>query len=328
MKILFICPNWAGLAVPIVNEMVKQGHDVTHLDHNDFSSFKYLNRSHRVLSKMYQFLTKESYKHRMTDLEITRTIDSFFIKRDNFDVILMTEPSLFNRHHINQLKLHCKSLSVALWDSLTKSKDNNVNLDLFDIVFSYDSEDCHQYGFHKINNYIDPSWTTDVSINDAKYDVFSIMSFTKERYKNVVSFLNANPSILSNIFFYIDNEKKRKYIKDTRVKVINKLMLGDELKDNIENSKSILDFLQGHQAGLSFRVYESLGYKRKLITTNAYIKEYDIYNESNIFVLNKGCYKIPNDFICSHYIEVPEQKIKKYLISSWVDNILGKVTIH
>ena len=53
MRILFICPDWAGLATPIVKEMRRQGHNVTLLDHSDFSDFSYFNKTHRLLSKCY-----------------------------------------------------------------------------------------------------------------------------------------------------------------------------------------------------------------------------------------------------------------------------------
>ncbi|MDC5703126.1 hypothetical protein OPW41_00910 [Vibrio europaeus] len=324
MKVLFICPNWAGLADPIVREIVKQGHEVVHLDHSDFSKFGYFDACHRVLAKIYQLVTKNSYKHRTTDAEIARTINSFFIARPKFDVIIMTEPSLFKREHLDLLKQHCNKLVATLWDSLTKSPENKQHLDLFDVVFSYDHEDCNAYDLIKINNYLDPSWTTSVSLESAKYDVFSIMSYTKERYQQVVKFLDANPSISPNIYFYIDHPRKRKSITDKRIKVTDKLMLGDELKSNIESSKAILDFLQGHQAGLSFRVYECLGYQRKLISTNQNLKHYDIFCAENMVVLDSS-YQVPEPFFSTPYFEPEPQIVDKYMLSSWVRNVLSKV---
>lgn len=321
MRILFICPDWAGLATPIVKEMRRQGHNVTLLDHSDFSDFSYFNKTHRLLSKCYQAFSGENYKHRQTCIEISRTINSFFIDREMFDAVIMTEPSLFEREHLLLLKKHCHKLVATLWDSLTKSPKNKQNIDLFDAVFSYDREDCGRYNFVKINNYLDPSWFTCISLENARYDIFSVMSFTRERYSQIVNFLDDNPNICPNIYLYIDNERKRKYINDTRVKVIDTIMLGDELKENIENSKVILDLLQGHQTGMSFRVYESLAYKRKLITTNANIVNYDFYNPSNIFILEGE--SVPESFFYTDYEDVPEDIISKYHLSSWVENVIS-----
>jgi len=323
MRVLFICPDWAGLATPIVNEMRKQGHSVTLLDHSDFSSFSYFNKTHRVLSKCYQIFTGENYKHRQTCLEIARTIDSFCIDREKFDAVIMTEPSLFEREHLQLLKQHCHRLVATLWDSLTKSPKNKQNLDLFDTVFSYDEEDCRQYDLIKINNYIDSSWFTEVQLENAKYDVFSVMTFTKDRYQELVKFLDNNPHISPNIYLYIDNERKRKYIKDPRINITNKIMLGDELKSNIESSKAILDLLQGHQAGLSFRVYEAIAYNRKLITTNSNIVNYDFYNAKNIFILNSK--PVTKNFFNSPYHDIPSDIIDKYLLSTWVRKVFSSL---
>ncbi len=323
MRVLFICPDWAGLATPIVNEMRKQGHSVTLLDHSDFSSFSYFNKTHRALSKCYQVFTGENYKHRQTYLEISRTINSFCIDREKFDAIIMTEPSLFEREHLQLLKQHCDRLVATLWDSLTKSPKNKQNLDLFDTVFSYDEEDCSQYNLIKINNYIDSSWFTEVPIQNAKFDVFSVMSFTKDRYQELVKFLDRNPHISPNIYLYIDNERKRKYIKDSRINIINKIMLGDELKSKIESSKAILDLLQGHQAGLSFRVYEAIAYKRKIITTNSNVSNYDFYNSNNVFILNSK--SIPREFFDSQYSDLADSIIDNYRLSTWVKKVFSSL---
>ncbi|MGD8234195.1 hypothetical protein [Vibrio sp. TRT 1302] len=323
-NILFICPNWAGLAEPIVREMRRQGHEVVHLDHSDFSSFKYFGTFHRVMAKIYQLATKDNYKHRLTNAEVSRTIESFFIARKKFDAIILTEPNFFQREHLKLFKRYCENLVATFWDSLTKSPENTNNLDIFDIVFSYDDEDCDTYNLIKINNYLDPVWMTDVAFDNAKYDVFSIMSYTKERYKQVVKFLDANPNILPNIYFYIDHPRKRQAIKDKRIKVTERLILGEELKINIEQSKSILDLLQGYQSGLSFRVYESIGYKRKIITTNQNIRNYDIFSSENMMVLHDS-YHVPEKFFLRSYVDLEPRLLKPYLISSWVKNVLDKL---
>ncbi|WED21980.1 hypothetical protein L3Q72_00760 [Vibrio sp. JC009] len=324
MRILFICPNWASLATPVLSEMKRQGHDVVHLDHKDFSSFSYDNSAHRMLSKAYQLICKKNYKHVRTKEQVSRTIDSFFIAREPFDAIIMTEPNLFERSQLEELKKHTRYLVATLWDSLTKSPDNGYDLDLFDYKFSYDEEDCKNHNLLKINNYLDASWQSNKAYDKCEYDAFAIMSFTKERYKKVVAFLDANPQITPDILFYIDNKRKRKYITDKRIKVVEKLLLGDELSERLESSKAFLDILQGHQTGLSFRAYEAMGYKRKLITNNDSIKGYDFYNSDNIAIVGEDL-RLPGEFFSSEYNEIPESITQGYTVSSWVSHVLGKL---
>lgn len=324
MKILFICPNWAGLARPIVDEMRRQHHEVVHLDHSDFSDFSYADRTHRILAKAYQVLTKKSYKHYSTEKQITRTINSFFLAREPFDMVIMTEPNLFSREQLTLIKNHSNTLVASLWDSLTKSPSNGANLDLFDTVFSYDIEDCEKFGFIKVNNYLDPTWISDIAYDKCEYDVFSVMSFTKDRYKQAVKFLDENKGIKPNIYFYVDHNRKRKYISDERIKVIDHIMLGGELKENIQNSRAVLDLLQGHQAGLSFRVYESIGYQRKLITTNKSIQACELFIKQNMHILD-DTYYVPKELFSSSYLNQKRETLGKYSLKSWVEKVASSI---
>jgi len=324
MKIVFICPNWAGLATPIVKEMRKQGHQVIHLDHSDLSCFHYFDSAHRVLSKLYNCFSHNSYKHEQVDLQIEHALKSFFIGRDQFDVVIMTEPNIFNRRHLTIIKEHCRSVVATLWDSLIKSPDNGKNLDLFDSVFSYDQIDCDNHGLTKINNYLDPAWSPKCHNSDCEYDIFSIMSFTKERYKKIIKILNANPTLKMNILFFCDHPRKENRVNDDRVKMTNQLILNEELANCISRSRAILDVLQGEQSGLSFRVYESIGYKRKLVTTNTNIKNYDIYNENNIKVIDESNIIEPS-FFDSNYQELSPEVIEKYTINQWVKNVINEI---
>ncbi|WP_205409198.1 hypothetical protein, partial [Vibrio gazogenes] len=279
---------------------------------------------HRVMSKLYSKLSGLNYKHKQTEVQIEQMLTSFFIGRDKYDVVIMTDPNLFNRHHLEILKSNTATLVATLWDSLRKSPDNADNLDMFDFVFSYDDIDCKESGFIKINNYLDPTWNAIFHYDECKYDLFSIMYFTKERYQHVRKILDANPWLNPNIIFYCDHPRKMNYIKDHRIKSTDKLILGEDLARCISESKGILDVLQGEQSGLSFRIYESIGYQRKLVTTNSYIRNYDIYNPNNIAII-KDDYKIQNDFFNKPYESIDSDVIYKYTLEQWVKKIMSKI---
>ncbi|AUG98611.1 hypothetical protein CWC46_01495 [Prodigiosinella confusarubida] len=325
MRLLFICPNWADLATPIVKEMQRQGHDVIHIDHRDLSTFTYFDSRHWFIAKIYKIITGKNYKRLSLDNQITLGLHNFFIGREPFDTIIMTEPKLFNEQHFTILQQYSQKLVAVLWDSLKKAPNNALYLSQFDHVLSYDHVDCNQYHFTKINNYIDPDWKSNMLYQDCEYDVFSIMSFTEARYKQAIYFLDQNPELTSNIIFYADNDKKRKQIKDTRLKIANKPLLGNELAREIDNSRSILDLLQGQQAGLSFRVYESMAYQRKLITSNTHTVDYDFYNDNNIHILNQSWHINP-DFIHSPYKPIPEEIYNQYTLSTWVQKVIQEIS--
>lgn len=65
----------------------------------------------------------------------------------------------------------------------------------------------------------------------------------------------------------------------------------------ISDSKCILDSSQDGQIGLAIWIIEYLGAKRKVITTNADVKNYDFYKEKNVYIYKKYSLKSWLDFI-------------------------------
>lgn len=325
MRLLFICPDWANLATPIVTEMKRQGHDVIHIDHCDLSTFSYFDSHHESIAQTYEKITGKNYKNLVIDNQIKLSLHNFFIGREPFDAIIMTEPNLFNEQHLSILRQHGRKLVATLWDGLRKAPENGLYLNQFDHILSFDSEDCEQFHFTKITNYIDPSWKSSIPYQACEYDIFSIMSFTSERYQQVTHFLDKNPNLKSNVIFYIGESGKPEYIKDDRIKTSKKLLLGAELAHEISNSRAILDILQGQQTGLSFRAYESMAYQRKLITTNPHITSYDFYNPQNVYVLDQDGY-LPEGFIHTLYQPVPEPIYHQYTLCSWVEKVIQEIS--
>ena len=59
---------------------------------------------------------------------------------------------------------------------------------------------------------------------------------------------------------------------------------GKDMNDVYETSRCVLDSAQDGQLGLTIRVLEALGAKKKLITTNEDVINYDFYKPENIYV--------------------------------------------
>ena len=63
-----------------------------------------------------------------------------------------------------------------------------------------------------------------------------------------------------------------------------------------------------------------IGARRKLITTNSNIKEYDFYHPANIFIVDRECPVIPDDFFKMDY-QVNSDIYYKYSLDGWLDEI-------
>ena len=95
--------------------------------------------------------------------------------------------------------------------------------------------------------------------------------------------------------------------------------------DNLEAAKQakiLIDFKTPVHNGLSFRPFEALGYRKKLITTNAEIKKYDFYHPDNIFVWDGKSLDGLAEFVAKPYRELPPEIYQKYSFGNWLRYIL------
>ena len=99
-------------------------------------------------------------------------------------------------------------------------------------------------------------------------------------------------------------------------------MQTNQIIEHIEKTKCILDAPQKGQNGLTIRTIECLGAKRKLITTNQDIVNYDFYCPENIYVYN-GEFDYNSIFFKTNYKDIDNEIYKKYLLDNWLDIILN-----
>ena len=88
------------------------------------------------------------------------------------------------------------------------------------------------------------------------------------------------------------------------------------------NSKCVIDVENAGQHGLTMRSIEILGLKRKLITTNKDIKNYDFYNSSNVFILDRKNPVMDMEFFNVPYQMLEDDMYKKYSLENWIFEVL------
>lgn len=271
---------------------------------------------------------------------IKNKINSYYKKitretrNNNYDYIFLVSPEAIDIVNLKKIKDIHKNAKVFIymWDSIKNKKQALSLLPLADKFFSFDSNDI------KINNiirflplfYVD-DYKNILKGNEYIYDISFIGTIHSDRYnilKKIEKFTKYNnlriysyfysPSKL--LFFFQKLLKKDfKNIDNNDISFIP-LSKNDILKV-IKQSKCIIDVQHPSQSGLTMRTIEILGAKRKLMTTNEYIKEYDFYKKSNIFILNRETAEIDIGFFNLEYEAIEEKVYEKYSISNWIDSI-------
>jgi hypothetical protein len=94
-----------------------------------------------------------------------------------------------------------------------------------------------------------------------------------------------------------------------------------ELEQYLENTEMFLDIIREKQTGMSFRVFESLAYQKKLITTNPIVKEYDFYTGNNVMVVDPRNIVMDPEFFKTPYQPLDEAVYEKYTLDTWVKKV-------
>jgi hypothetical protein len=69
------------------------------------------------------------------------------------------------------------------------------------------------------------------------------------------------------------------------------------------------------------RTIEALGSRRKMVTTNATLRDYDFYNPINIRIIDRKMPSLDQEFLRTPYQAVPEEIRRKYSLANWVRDV-------
>jgi hypothetical protein len=221
------------------------------------------------------------------------------------------------------------------WDSLVNySFIQNLHV-YFDKIYSFDRADAAE------NDYIEflPLFYTkkyeQIGMNvpvDYKYDFSFVGTAHPKKYKYINLMSKQLEAYYPKQFIYFFYQSRIVYFYR---KLVNSEMKyakysefhytalsGAEITNVIVNSKCILDSPQDGQTGLTIRILEALGAKRKLITNNTDVVNYDFYKKENIYVYN-GVIDYDSTFFKHPYVDIDEEIYTKYSLRNWLLSLLS-----
>lgn len=88
--------------------------------------------------------------------------------------------------------------------------------------------------------------------------------------------------------------------------------------DRLARSRCVVDIGQGGQTGLTRRPLEALFYRKKLITNNPEIRQYDFYDPRNVFICGQDSPDRLKEFVESPFNEIPEAIREQYDVNQWI----------
>ena len=323
-KVLFFSAQAFGIPEAIVATIHKKGGEVDFFDERPANYFlvKALIRINRAFIARYI----NAYHKRI----IEKTKDThydyiFFVKGESISETNLLE--LF-RYHKNATTI------IYHWDSIANTHDVRTLSAHFDCVYSFDRSDCRQYGYRFLPLFYFDEYRDIAELKvPKKYDMMFVGTTHSDRYRFINEIASQIHSFGGKTFLYFFFQGKIMFyrykllhpeMRNVKASSVHfKPVSKTELMNIYAVSNIIIDVQHPKQTGLTMRCLECLGAKKKLITTNADIRNYDFFHPSNILVVDRRKPVVPKDFIQSSYQDIDEDIYRKYSISSWVDYIFS-----
>ncbi|WP_071131778.1 hypothetical protein [Enterococcus timonensis] len=325
-NILLLAPKFFGYEKMLQKALEKLGAQVTFYDERPSNSTAG-KAMLRINPRLMQDQIKKYYQKILSD-----TADF------SFDHILICQgeatPIFFLEELANYFPKSFKTL--YFWDSMENKIHNREKAAYFDLVSSFDYQDCQKYGWHFRPLFFDTSYETLQKSEQNVLDLFFVGTIHSDRFIILEQIKKAFLAEKRSVFFYYFIPSKLmfyyyKYLKkiipnaqlnDFHYQALNK----DVLQEKLAAAKTVVDIQHPAQSGLTMRTIEMLGAKKKLITTNSDVVHYDFYRSENICVVDRTDVQVPENFLRSTYQEIPEEVYRRYDIHYFVCELLGIVT--
>lgn len=218
------------------------------------------------------------------------------------------------------------------WDSIANNLNAKNMLGCFDKVLTFDRNDSKQLGLEFLPLFYIPQYSEIANKQvPQEYDLMFAGTTHSDRYQFISGIANQIEEtggkcflwfyFPSKLLYYKMKLENSKFRSAKKSEFSFKPMSRELLLDYYAKSRIQIDVQHPKQTGLTMRTIETLGAKKKLITTNADVVNYDFYRPENILVIDRQNPVIPESFVKSEWKDISEEIYNKYSISSWLETI-------
>lgn len=327
-KILLLTTENYQLHIPIEKNLIANGFDVVTVLRSDVQ-FRYKNKWEHLKVKLKGTFGND--KGYINKYKLKVLVHSFIHKLEvleHFDYCLVLRSDFFPIEVLQYVKSKCTFMVSYHYDGLKRDPAVLDRIALFDKFYVFDQADVisnEHYTTYLSNNFY---FDYDNPVVETNFDVYFLGYYAKSRERFLFDFFKIAKEILGRPHFdivFLPNQltEMAEYEKRGINCLTNIIPFEDYLK-KIEQTNIIADFLISEHNGLSFRIFEGLKYGKKVITTNASVKNYDFYNSNNFFVLTIDNLDIESitQFLQSPYVPIDKRISLKYSFTSWITTIL------
>ena len=319
---LLLSPDYSDFPQLFLRSLEKEGFSAEVITDNP-SKFKYKNNERLINFFQKTFFKNKKYKKALIEKhKLNEYYKRIAAIEQELDYVLVIRPDLFPISVIKVLKEKTKKLIAYQWDGIAKFPEVKNYVPLFDSFFCFDAEDQENNIKSITNFYFDFIPPVYKEFNHQKPKLYFVGLYWKNREDKIDQFIEEMFKKELDLSIFIQYYH-RSEIKNPKIKYIkNRITFLENLK-KVEEADVLLDFVDPIHNGLSIRFFEAMYYKKKVITDNKMVKNYDFYHPNNVFVLESNYHDI-DEFLKIPYYEISDEIVKKYGFSSWIEKITSQ----
>ncbi|MDO4227402.1 hypothetical protein [Neisseria sp.] len=319
-------PDHMGIYRSMQANLEHHGFNVIYLVSNP-RTFRYPSLTARLGVKFRKLVLRDKYaKQKLQAAVFHQNILSTLDAVGQADYALFIRGDLYAPELLAEIRRRIRrTMANYQWDGMNRYPDIWRTVSNFDRFYVFDPADLQPNGnFLPLTNfYFDyPAAQTD----ETHADFYFVGSHLPQRSGVIAEFghqARAHGWMLDfNIVCAAKEEKACRALYPDNIKLST---LTADYAENLQHAaraKVLVDFKTPVHNGLSFRAFEALGYRKKLITTNAETAKYDFYHPDNIFIWDGETFDGIDDFLKRPYHEIAPEIREKYSFGNWIRYVL------
>lgn len=325
-KILFFSPAFFGYEEQIANKMEELGAIVDRYDERSVTS-SFERACLKISPRIFERKSCNYYKKIISEN-----------RRKKYNYILIINCDMTPKNMLKKMKMNFPNAKMCLylWDSIENIPGIMKKLQFFDSIHSFDYDNCIRYPMLKFRPlfYADPFCQEPIKNKDYKYDISFCGTIHSDRFAVIRQMQDIARCfslkgywycyLQSKFIYYFYKMVKKEFSAASQHNFIFVKKSSEQIAQIAADSRAILDIQHPKQNGLTMRTIEIIGMNKKLITTNAAIKNYDFYNANNILVVNRKQVQMDLTFFEKPYIPLNNEVYEKYSLKNWILELLDQ----
>lgn len=316
MRVLFLAPKYMDLYVNVLDELNRLGVEVVFIEdkpHKYNFRFGYTHSlKARLRNLVYYFYNLFSVNWKKYWDEKLQPLDDLY-----FDKLFVINGFSYHNCLLRKLKAINKSIDTRLylWDNLYAYNFSYIIKD-FNECYTLDYKDaldCKKLSF------LPAFWVKkkDERNNKIEYDVFMIGTNHDDRYyiaSSIIKQLKNNN--LSYCIKLVDNQLPEDEI------IIHSFFPTEQYLNLMDQSRCILDTERPSQTGPTVRLVWALALGKRIISTNAYMRDMPFYNPNQICIIDRKTPTVDANFISNNKPVEFSEYIESLRIDNWIRTVL------